>query len=223
MKTININLIGELDKAPEFNKAVIKKDNLDASTKIFIIIYLIGIFVVFVFGFGIWLIADNLGKKHSIELKALKDEQQKLSKEHTELSIYRKNLQEDLEIAKFKQIARNQINSSFIPWSSILKELATKVPRNVIVSSIDKTSFNRSKTSVNRLSISGIVPASSRSRVKPFTAVSFLILNINEDKDSLLYDAEIKTVEYKTETNIYEFVIETGIRKEQAEKNEQPG
>ncbi len=214
MKTININLIGELDKAPEYNKAVIKKDNLDTGTKIIIMVFLIGILGIFVISFGLWLITDNLGKKHSVELKNLKEEHQKLSRQQSELTIYRKNLQQELEVAEFKLLAQRQVNNSFIPWSSVLKELAAKIPRNIIVSNIDKTASHRSSGSINRLSISGIVPDSGKSRVKPFTAVSFLILNINEDKNSLLGGAEIKRVEYKAETSVYEFEIETNIKKE---------
>lgn len=215
MKTIDINLIGELGKAPEYNKQVIKKDNLDYSAKILVIVFLVVIFVVFIASFGLWFITDSLGKKHSAELKILKTERKELVKKQTELSIYKKNLQKQLEIAEFKLLAKQQINNSFIPWSNVLKELASKIPRKIIISDIDKTGSRKSSLVTNRLSISGIVPLSKNTSVKPFTAVSFLILNINEDNNSLLTDAEIKKIELNPETNVYEFQIETNIRKNQ--------
>lgn len=222
MKTIDINLIGEFDKAPEYNKSVIRKDHLDTSTRVIMMAFLIGVFVTFVISFGVWLIADNLGKNHSVELKKLKTELQKLEKEKTKMSIFRTNLQQDLKTAKFKLLAKNQINDSFIPWSSVLKELAAKIPRNIIISDIDKSASRRTSGNINRLSISGIVPVSGSSRVKPFTTVSFLILNINEDKYSLLYDAEIKKIEYDLKADIYSFEIETGIHKEKPVKKDIP-
>lgn len=212
MKTIDINLIGELDVS-EYSKAVIKKDNLDTGTKILVVVFLVGIFTLFITSFGLWFITENLSKKHRPQLTKLKTEHQKLDKEQKNLSTYRKNLQKELEIAEFKLLAKNQIDGTFIPWSEVLKDLAAKIPKNIVVLSIDKTSAFRSAGQANKLNISGIVPVSSKNKVKPFTAVSFLILNINEDKNSLLQNAKIKRIEYKSEANVYEFEIQTDIQK----------
>lgn len=215
MKTININLIGEFAKAPEYNKAVIKKDDLNTSTRLIMVIFLVGVLIVFAVSFGVWFVTDLLGRGSKAELKKLKTEHEQLEEEQTRLAIYRKSLQDDLMIAHLKYLARKQINNSFVPWSSVLKELAAKVPKNIIISNIDKAgtaNFN------NRLTISGVVPASKNTRNKPFTTVSFLILNINEDENSLLFDANIKKIEYEEKAELYQFEIEAGIRKKQEEQ-----
>ncbi len=212
MKTININLIGEFAKAPEYNRAVIKKDDLNTSTRLIMVILLVGILITFVTSFGIWFITDLLGRSSKAELKKLKTEHEQLEEEQTRLVIYRKNLQNDLTVAHLKYLARKQINNSFVPWSAVLKELATKIPKNIIISNIDKAGICSTGCS-NRLTISGMVPASKNTRSKPFTTVSFLILNINEDKNSLLFDAQIKKVEYEEDSRFYRFEIEAGIRK----------
>ncbi len=68
MKTININLIGELDKSPEYNRTVIQRDNLNVGTKIFVVVFLVGIFVIFITSFATWLVTNNLCSKHRPEL-----------------------------------------------------------------------------------------------------------------------------------------------------------
>lgn len=223
MKIININLIGELNKAPEYNKAVIKKDNLDAGTKILVIIFIVGIIVTFVTSFGFWFITDNLAAKQRPKLAELENQHQKLLKEQTKLTVYRKNLQNDLKVAKFKKFAKKQTDNTFIPWSQVLTELANKIPKNIIVQDIDKSNYGSAGAGhVNKLNIAGIVPASSertKTKIKPFTAVSFLILNINEDKDSLLEKAKIKRIEYEDESDVYSFEIETSIRNLQEDED----
>jgi len=217
LKTININLIGELHKAPEYNKNVIQKDNLDTGTKIFVVVFLVGIFVVFILSFGTWLIANNLCGKHIPELTGLKAKHQALKDEETELSNYKKNLQKNLEIARFKLLAKEQVNNTFIPWSIVLKDLASKIPKNIVVLDIDKMNSGRQGNGSNELRISGIVPACTKSsrvgsmKIKPFTAVSFLILNINEDKNSFMGNAKIGRIEYKDEKDVYEFEIKTNV------------
>ena len=218
MKTININLIGDLDKVPEYNKAVIQKDYIDARTKIYLIVFIIGVFAVLTINFGLWFVTNNLCGKYRPEVKNLKNEHQKLAKQQTELVIYRKNIQDDLKLAEFKMLVKKQINSSYIPWSGVLKDLAAKVPRDIVILDIGKATAYRASGQINKLAISGIVPTYQtvvdykKLRIKPLTAVSFLILNINEDPNSLLSNAEIKRIEYKKESGVYEFEITANVR-----------
>lgn len=210
MKTININLIGELNQAPEYNKTVIKKDNLDAGAKIFVVVFLVGVFVIFIASFATWLVMSGLCAKNKPVFSKLKAEHQELKKEETKLSAYQKNLQKDLAVAKFKLFAKDQVDNTFIPWSLVLRDLATRIPKNIVVLDIDKTSAGRTGGS-NELRITGLVPAGKNK--KPITAISFFILNINEGKDSLLSNAQIGRLEYKDETNIYEFEIKAKVVK----------
>ncbi len=109
------------------------------------------------------------------------------------------------------------MNNTFIPWSIVLKDLACKIPTNIVVLDIDKTSTARQSRGSNELRISGIVPAYKNSsmprnlKIKPLTAISFFILNINEDKDSLLGNAKIGRIEYKDDKDVYEFEIKTKV------------
>ena len=209
MKTINVNLVGELHMAPEYNKKVIRKDNLNARTKIFVVIFLVVILVTFILGFSFWLFTNTMCGKYRPELQKLQASHRTLKSEEQELAKYNKNLKNALKIAKFKLLAKEQINQTFIPWSEVLKDLASKIPRDIIITDVKKTTSS-SSSGVNKLNITGMVPA-NKSTIKPITTVSFLILNINEDKNSFLGNAEIKKVEYNPELNIYEFEVSTNV------------
>ena len=71
-------------------------------------------------------------------MNKLKVEHNKIKKQETKLSIYSKDLNNKKKIINLKLLAREQINNLFIPWSLILEDLASKVPKNVIVLDIDK-------------------------------------------------------------------------------------
>ncbi|HSA05584.1 MAG TPA: hypothetical protein P5556_00235 [Candidatus Gastranaerophilales bacterium] len=214
MKTININLIGDLNRAPEYNKTVIRKDDLDAATRIIILVFLVAIFIVFTSSFGIWFITNNLSGKQKVKLEKLQTQHNELLDEQTKLQMYRKNLQDQMEIANYKMLIKKQINSTYIPWSLVLKDIASKIPGNIIIFDINKIITANGSKSLNKLKISGAVPVKGwqKSEIKPLTSVSLLIFNINEDKNSFLYNSEIKKIEYKKETGMYEFEIEASVK-----------
>lgn len=208
MKTININLIGEFKKTVKSGRFEIKKDSLDSGTKFFVIIFVIATFVVLSASFGVWLVAENLAKSSKVSLEKLTTELTELKNREAVLSAYTKDLENKRKMAELKLRAKKQINNLFIPWSLILTELSQKVPKKIIVTDIQKLSSGKI---TDKMVISGIVSAEN----KPLTAVSFFILNINEDKNSLLADAEIKTLEYKDEKELYEFEIEAKLDQKQ--------
>ncbi len=211
MKIININLIGEFDQSPEYNKAVIKDDNLNARTKIFIMVFLFGISITFMCGFGLWFITKNINNDYKLELKKLKSEHSKLKIKEEELSAYRKNLLTELKTAKFKMLIKEQINKTFVPWSLVLEDTASKTPKNIVLLNINKTASPGIRSFGNELSISGILPNNSSRKPNSMSDIALLILNINEDSDSPLSNAEIKYLEYKNDANSYEFEIKTNV------------
>lgn len=226
MKTVNINLIGDLAKAPEYNKTILQKDDLDLRTKLFVVIFITTTAVIFVICFGVWFGADSLSKKVGGQLKTLKAEYQELKSEEIKLIAYNNDIKNRLRIAKYKQLARERINNTFIPWSEMLLELATKIPKDIIILDISKTSAARGNSNTNLLRISGIIPAqqASSSKIvhfKPIAEISYLLLNINEDKESLLTGAEAKKIEFKDDKNIYEFEITTYLQKKKPDLHKQ--
>lgn len=214
MKTININLKGELGRVPKASRAKIQQDELDTKTKLIFIISLAGIIVILASSFGVWMLTKKVNKTSKIELAKLHTEHENLQKEEKKLILYNKNLKEQKKLAEYKFLAKEQINDLFIPWSAVLKDLASKVPKDVIILNIAKTSRRGASTKLN---ISGIIPAGktyskyASSGSKPLTAISFLILNINEDKNSLLNNAKIQNIKYKNKTDVYEFDIEANV------------
>ncbi|NLF83527.1 MAG: hypothetical protein GX568_06055 [Candidatus Gastranaerophilales bacterium] len=216
MKTININLIGDLARSPEYNKAVLQKDDLDLRTKLYVVIFITTTSIIFIVCFGLWFAADTLSRKLESQLNKLKAEHQELIAEENKLITYNNDIKSKLKIASLKKLAREKINNSFIPWSLVLSELAAKIPKEITVLDISKITVTKNNVNTNTLKISGIIPAAAATKTpqhKPISLISYLLLNINEDKNALLTDAEVKKIEYKSEQNIYEFEITTNLRK----------
>ncbi|OGI02167.1 MAG: hypothetical protein A2Y25_04825 [Candidatus Melainabacteria bacterium GWF2_37_15] len=209
MKTININLIGEYAKTVKTSPLELEKDTLDSKTRFAVIAIILGTLITLALSFGVWLIAKNMAQKSEMTLNKLKTELAELQQEEAALSAYQKDLENKKKIAKIKLRAQEQINSLFIPWSQILDNLTVKVPKHVIITDITKVAIGKNS---NKLEISGVVSA----KVKPITAISFLILNINEDVNSLLTNAKIVNIKYGKEADLYEFQIETELRPQPA-------
>ncbi len=212
MKTININLIGEFKKTIKSGRIELKEDMLDSKTKFAVVSFTIGTFILLAASFGVWFAAENLSKRSKNDLKKLDTKFAELKHEEAVLSAYTNDLKNKKKIAEFKLLAKEQVDSLFIPWSSILRDLAAKVPKKIIITDIKK---NSTRFGDNSLKISGLVSAEE----KPLTIVSFFILNINEDKNSLLTDAKIKKLGFEKESELYEFEIETNLRKTETGKN----
>lgn len=215
MKTIEINLIGELRKTSKAVGLELKQETLDTKTRILVIAILCSVLVIFTTSFGVWFFAQLYASKHLTELNSLKAEHAILTTERNKLAAQRKNLQEHLRVAKFKQLVRNQINDAYIPWSLILKDLAFKLPQDIVLFNIEKTGTRgRGQTASVSLKISGVIPANnphSPSQIGPLTAISFLILNINEDEKSLLSNAKVNSIDYDAEISAYKFEVEATV------------
>jgi len=206
LKTVNINLIGEFKKTIKSGRIEIKQDTLDSKTKFAVISFTIGTFVLLAASFGVWFAAENLSQRSKRNLEELGIQFTKLKSEEAFLAAYTNDLKNKKKAAEWKLLAKEQVDSLFIPWSSILSDLATKVPKKIIITDIKK---NSSRQGDNSLKISGLVSAEE----KPLTAVSFFILNLNEDAASLLTNAKIGKLEFDKDSELYKFEIETNLRK----------
>jgi hypothetical protein len=91
-----------------------------------------------------------------------------------------------------------------------------------VLTEIDKSIGNCSinNQELNKLTISGLIDCSNpkKPEQKPLTIISFLIFNINQDKNSLLSEACIKKLEYQMESKSYKFEVETLVKKPEKEK-----
>lgn len=210
MKTININLIGNLGKISKTSfKQAKKVMSFDTKNQIFAYILVISVILVFSASFGGWLLVKNITANLNQDLLKLNDNLTLLKEKESKLSNFRKDLKNEKEIIEFKIVIQKQINKSFLPWSSILKEIAIKIPKDIIVLKIEKSGNAREQDS-QKLKISGLIPTNKKQQ--PLMSISFFIFNLNQNQNSLLSDAKISKLEFDDKTKTYEFEIETAIK-----------
>ncbi len=214
MKTININLIGDLSKNSSINRLSSRKNHTENKKNVIIISVLAVGCVIFLAGsVGTLVLSNMFGKKLETELTSLKTEHKTLQEERIKLLSFRKSLKKEKKMAEQKLLAKNQINALSVPWGDVLKDIAYKIPKDITVININQKGGIKSNNNV-MLDISGIVSAQSilsSTNTEPLTAIAFFILNINEDKDSLLQNAKIRNIQYDNQANFYEFNIETKV------------
>jgi len=211
LKTININLIGDLGKTSKTSLKNIKKgSSFDAKNQIFAYILIIGTLIIFATSLGGWFFVKQMTSSLDKKLIKLNENLNILREQETELSDFRKNLKKEKEITEFKIIIQKQLNSSFFPWSDVLKEIAAKIPKDIIVLKIEKAGNTaKSKQDDIKLKISGIIPANKKP--SPLMMISLFIFNLNEKQNSLLTNAKILKLDFNDKTKIYEFEIETSV------------
>lgn len=215
MKTINVNLIGNLGKASKTSYEEAKKKNrLDSKSQIFAWILIVVTLITFSVGFGGWFAVRQMTLRLNNKLNELESNLAKLNSHSDELTIFRKNLKRDKEIAELKITVQKQINDSFFPWSDILKEIAAKIPKNIIVQKIEK--YGNTKDSSFNLKITGIIPGNKKN--KPLMTISLFIFSLNNNANSLLSDAKISRLEFNDKTQAYEFELETSMMKKNGVK-----
>jgi len=210
LKTININLIGSLGKSSKLTlKAANKKISSNMGNQVFALILIIAILITFAVSFGGWIAVKKMTASLDKNLINVEENIKTLEAEETKLNTFRKNLKKEKEMAKLKILVKSKVDSSFLPWSDILKEIAVKMPKDIIVLNIEKIGNPRDKES--NLKISGIIPTNKK--IKPLMAASIFIFSLNNDQNSLLSDAKISRLEFNEKTRAYEFEIETSIVK----------
>jgi Tfp pilus assembly protein PilN len=209
LETININLIGESGKTSKaILKDVAKKKAFDAKKSIFSYILLISILVVFSASLGGWLVLRKMTSNLNKNIVSLSQEINSLKEKENEFQELRDNLRLEKQRAEYKLIVQKKLKESFFPWSQVLKEISTKVPKDVIVLKIDKTDAEGG----TKLKISGVT--SSGVKIYPLTAISLFIFNLNENENSLLSSAKISKLEFNEKTKVYEFTVDTSVRQD---------
>lgn len=209
MKTININLIGDLGRTSKINvKKAAKKSSLDAKNQIFAYILLISILVVFAGSLGGWLLIRKMTHHLDRNLIKLSENINTLKEQETRLSNFREDLNKEKQATEFKIVIQKQFNSSFFPWSNVLREIAAKIPKDIIVTKIEK---NQEENGL-QLKISGMT--SPNQKIYPLTAVSLFIFNLNNNQKALLSNAKISKLEFNDKTKAYEFEIDTLVQQD---------
>lgn len=212
MKTININLIGELRKNLKTNNKNAKISSLDAKNQILAYILIIGIMIIFAACAGGWLLVRTMSSNLDKKLIRLNNNLDLLREEESQLSAFKKSLNKEKEITRYKIVIQKQLNAAFFPWSTVLQKIASKIPRDIVVQKIEKSNeTGKSKNQINslKLNISGII--STDRKPNPIVAVSLFIFNLNENPNSLLSNAKITKLEFNDKTRAYEFKIETSV------------
>lgn len=219
MKTIKINLIGDLGKA---SKTGVKEAGIsnssEAGNQILAYILVVAVLMVFAASFGGWMLVRQMTSNLNKNLANLQQDLNSLREEETKLSEFRKSLKKEKEITELKVAAQKQFNSSFLPWSGILREIASNIPKDIIILKIEKQGSAKQQQDSIKLNISGIIP--SGKKPDSLTSISLFIFNLNENPESLLSDAKITKLDFNDKTRAYEFEIETSLRKtNEAEQN----
>lgn len=213
MKTININLIGDSGKTSKQNiKEAKKRNSFDTKNQLLAYIMIISVLVVFASSMGGWVLVKQMTSALDRKLIKLNENLNTLQEQETLLSAFRKNLKKEKEITEFKIVIKKQLNNSFFPWSAVLREIADKIPKDIIVLKIEKEGTlrqSRQQDASLKLEISGIIPANKK--LQPLTAISLFIFNLNENQNSLLSNAKISKLEFNDKTRTYEFQIETSV------------
>ena len=213
MKTISINLIGDLRKTSKTNPIAKKGSSLDTRNQILAYILIIGVFIVFTASMGGWFLVRQMTSNLDKKLVQLNENLTTLRAQETQLSLFRKNLKKEKEITELKIMIQNQLNNTFFPWSAVLQEIAVKIPKDIIVLKIEKQGKAKQSGKTDsslKLKISGIIPTNKKQ--EPLTAISLFIFNLNDNQNSLLSNAKISKLDFNDKTRAYEFEIETSIR-----------
>ena len=213
MKTISINLIGDLRKTSKTNPIAKKGSSIDTRNQIYAYILIIGVLITFTASMGGWFLVRQMTSNLDKKLVQLNENLTTLRAQETQLSLFRKNLKKEKEITELKIMIQNQLNNTFFPWSAVLQEIAVKIPKDIIVLKIEKQGKAKQSGKTDsslKLKISGIIPTNKKQ--EPLTAISLFIFNLNDNQNSLLSNAKISKLDFNDKTRAYEFEIETSIR-----------
>lgn len=211
MKTIDINLLGNVPKVFEKSKtAKTNSKTLDPKTKIIAITLVVGSCIVFLLCDAVWFFAFNSTQKANLKIKELKVQKEKLNQKITQSSSTLKDLQNQEKILKLKLLAKNQVQNTLLPWQKIMENIASAVPKDIKITDISKEGMSDKP----RINITGQINSFQDSKFNPLETISFFALNLGETTNyqSILTKSSIKKIEYKKENSIYEFMIETQIR-----------
>jgi len=219
LKTIKINLSGDLKKNIKPGNVIKLQANSDSKNHFIAYISIVCIMVVFCASVGGWLLTKQFSKEMEKKTVNLNHKLNTLREEEAKLAAFGNDLKKEKQIVEYKIVVQNQLDDSYFCWSSVLKEIAEKIPREIIVQKIDKTGEgkkSRANLDSMKIKISGVVPANRK--IEPLMAVSLFIYNLNEQKDSLLTSARISKFGYNDKTDVFEFEIETSINAKKADE-----
>lgn len=210
MKTIDINLIGNISKSSDKTIALI--EDIDERARFISIVAVTGAFSVFIVCTGIWGGSFYLSQKFNSDLTKLKSRNEKLNMELANANLTLKNLQEQKKILDFELVAQKQIDGLSLSWHNILLDIASRIPKNIKITKINKSSSDSTKFDTN-LEIEGKMD-SEGFKISPLEAVSYLVLNINENhsENSYLSNAVVKKIEYEEKEGLYNFIIKADLK-----------
>ncbi|MFH0702075.1 MAG: hypothetical protein V2B14_00850 [bacterium] len=216
MKTININLIGNLARVPvktKTEKISGESSEIDTKSKTFSVMIVIISSVIFLICASVWLIASYLTKKANTELTQINSEHTKLKKELAQMTQTQKDFEKERKISELRSFAQDQIKDSLLPWYNILTELAKAIPKDIKIKEISKISSVRKTKKSTILIIRGEVLFKKELGIDPLKTISFFALNINENNDPnpLLSNGIVRNIEYDKVSESYNFTLEANI------------
>ena len=218
MKTIDINLLGDLGKTPV--KA--KKQSLqakhseeeDPKLKFMSIAVVVGASLVFAIALLVWLTAVYSVQKNTQELAVIQSRNELLKKELAKYNRYQKDLQFEKKVLDMKLVAKAQIDDSILPWCKVLGYVGINIPKSLKLTKITKSNISGdANPDATTVEISGQVY--NKPDFNPLEEVSFFILNLNEARlnNPPLMDATVKEVHYDDKEDKYNFVVQSYINK----------
>lgn len=226
MRTIEINLIGELNKKALKLKPETKSvADVDPKTRLISVVMVVASALVFMLSFGGWLATNYLTQKANDDLENLKAQHEKIKGELEQVKEINKNIKDEKQTLELQALAQTIINDSFVPWHNILSDLSNTIPPGIEVQKIYRTDSTLSTVDVDPdnaqkpkdnfgLAIEGRVNTSVAGKVSPISLISFFILNINENTaiNSHLYNSKVTKLKHEPAKNAYEFSIESRVK-----------
>lgn len=212
MNTIDINLLGIQNNS---SKTILLQQNqediLDPKIKAISVALISGACSIFILTYGIWFWAFQSTQKANAQIKDIKEKQLLLENKLTRSNKNLTALKENKKIFETEKIIKKQISELALPWSKILNDISYSVPKNIKITSIAKEKGMESP----EISIAGVLNNNKLSKSNPLETISFFALNLNGNSQyhSSLTNTSIKNIDYKKESNTYEFSILSDIQK----------
>ena len=215
MKTIDINLLGNLGKNPaKKQSALIKRSDEDPKLKFMSIAAVAGASVVFVIALFVWLTAVYSIQKNIQELAVVRSQNELLKKELAKYTGYYKDLQLEKKVLDRKLVAKTSIDNSILPWCKVLGYIGKNIPSDLKLTKITKSgTSSEANSDAVTVEISGQV--NNKPDFNPLKEVSFFVLNLNETGlgNPPLMDATVKEVQYDDKGDKYDFVVQSYMNK----------
>lgn len=213
MKTININLIGFSRKAVKSASVFEDGDAQETKYRIISIVAVAGAFVLFTILAGATVLSSMYSQSMKIELDKTSSKNLELSGELSKFIKMNKDMLAEKGDLAAKMVINKELEKVRPSWNKILIDLSRSIPKGAKITEINEINSSSSDMSTSSIEIKGQIKPDLGQ--KPLTLISYFVININDNPvlNSSMENATIKKVEKDEKTDIFEFTINTDIKR----------